>query len=225
MSLSSHPTTMKVDSVHLLDDLAKMYDSGTEMLVSEALGNAVDVRATELQIEFNEDLDGQYISFVNNGPPMNLDDFKNYHVIARSSKTMGKSLGWAGIGAKLYLGVWNKSKIITESSDGKNSLASQMFIKDNQVYWNFITPKRNLIGTSYQVYLNSEDYQSLSNNIKKIILKFLNTAMKNGLNILIQNNKLEPWIPNINNTNKAHVTGKRRKFPLIICTNKEKIEE
>jgi len=63
MTRFSSPITMKVDSVHLLDDLAKMYDSGTEMLVSEALGNAVDVGATKLQIEFGEDHDGQYVSF------------------------------------------------------------------------------------------------------------------------------------------------------------------
>ena len=109
---------MEVDSVHLLQDLAKFYDSGTEMVVSEAFGNAVDVESTELQIELNEDNDGKYIRFVNNGPPMSEEDFRNYHVIARSSKTFGKGLGWAGIGAKLYLGNWLESKIITESSDG-----------------------------------------------------------------------------------------------------------
>jgi len=49
MSLSSIPIPMEVDSVHLLGDLAKMYDSGTEMVVSEAMGNAVDVEATKLQ--------------------------------------------------------------------------------------------------------------------------------------------------------------------------------
>jgi len=223
MSLSSIPITMKVDSVHLLNDLAKMYDSGTEMLVSEALGNAVDVGATKLQIEFGKDQDGQYICFFNNGPPMNLQDFKNYHVIARSSKTIGKSLGWAGIGAKLYLGVWNKSKIITESSDGENSLASQMFIKDNQVYWNFIKSKRKRYGTSYQVYLNPEDYQSLSNNIKKIIVKFFNTAIKNGLNVLIQGIKLEPWKPHILNTLEDQITVKNRKLPLVLCITKEDI--
>ncbi len=223
MTLFSNPITMKVDSVHLLDDLAKMYDSGTEMLVSEALGNAVDVSATKLEIEFGVDHDGQYISFFNNGPPMKLEDFKNYHVIARSSKTIGKSLGWAGIGAKLYLGVWNKSKIVTESSDGKESLASQMFINDCQVYWNFITSKRKFFGTFYQVYLNSEDYQSLFNNIEKIIVKFFNTAMKNGLDVIIQGKKLEPWKPEIINSIEEQVSIKHKKFPLILCVTKEKI--
>ena len=217
MSLSSIPTTMKVDTVHLLDDLRKIYDLGTEMLVSEALGNAVDVGATKLEIEFGEEQNGQYILFVNNGPPMNLQEFENYHVIARSSKIEGKSLGWAGIGAKLYLGVWNKSKIITESSDGENSLASKMYIENDQVYCNLITPKRKLIGTSYQVYLNSEDYQSLSNNIKEIIVKFFNTAMKNGLDIIIQGKKLEPWKPHILNTIEEQITVKNRKLALVLC--------
>jgi len=223
MSLSSLPITMKVDSVHLLDDLAKMYDSGTEMLVSEALGNAVDVGSTKLEIEFGEDQNGQYICFFNNGPPMKQEDFEDYNVIARSSKIEGKSLGWAGIGAKLYLGSWNKSKIITESSDGENSLASEMYIEDNQVVWMFIPPKRKLFGTSYQVYLNPEDYQSLSNNIKEIVRKFFNTAMKNGLNVLIQGNKLEPWEPQILKTIEDQITVKNRKLPLILCVTKEDI--
>ena len=225
MSLSSIPIPMEVDSVHLLEDLAKMYDSGTEMVVSEALGNAVDVEATALQIEFGEDKNGQYILFVNNGPPMTKQGFKNYHAIARSSKTHGKSLGWAGIGAKLYLGVWNKSKIITESSDGKNSLASQMFIKDNQVCWNFLTPKRKFFGTSYQVYLNPEDYQILSSNVKEIILKFFNTAMKNGLNVSIQGNKLEPWKPHILKTVDEQVRVKNRNLPLILWITKEDLPD
>lgn len=225
MSLSSIPVPMEVDSVHLLGDLAKMYESGTEMVVSEALGNAVDVEATELKIEFGEDQDGQYILFVNNGPPMTKQDFKNYHVIARSTKIMGKSLGWAGIGAKLYLGVWNESKIITESSDGKNSLASQMFIKDNHVYWNFITPKRKFFGTSYQVYLNPEDYRILSSNVKEVILKFFNTAMKNGLNVLIQGSKLEPWEPHCLRIIDDQIKVKNRKLPLILLITKEDIPD
>lgn len=223
MSLSSIPITMKVDSVHLLNDLAKMYDLGTEMLVSEALGNAVDVGSTKLEIEFGEDQNGQYISFFNNGPPMKQEDFEDYNVIARSSKIEGKSLGWAGIGAKLYLGSWNKSKIITESSDGENSLASEMYIEDNQVVWMFIPPKRKLFGTSYQVYLNPEDYQSLSNNIKEIVIKFFNTAIKNGLEVIIQGNKLEPWEPQILNTIEDQITVKNRKLPLILCVTKEDI--
>ena len=216
---------MEVDSVHLLEDLARFYHSGTDMVVSEAFGNAVDVDATELQIELGEDQDGKYILFVNNGPPMSENDFRNYHVIARSSKTFGKGLGWAGIGAKLYLGSWLKSKIITESSDGHNSLASVMFIEGNQVYWNFVTPRRKLIGTSYKVYLNSEDYDVLSKNITQIVLKYFNTAMKNGLNVTIQGKKLDFWKPAYIKTFHEEIKIKGKKLPITLWTTNEDIPE
>ena len=225
MSISSTPNKMQVDSVHLLEDLARFYHSGTEMVVSEAFGNAVDVDATELQIELGEDQDGKYILFVNNGPPMSENDFRNYHVIARSSKTFGKGLGWAGIGAKLYLGSWLKSKIITESSDGHNSLASVMFIEGNQVCWNFVTPRRKFIGTSYKVYLNSEDYDVLSKNITQIVLKYFNTAMKNGLNVTIQGKKLDFWKPPYIKMFHEEIKIKGKKLPFTLWTTKEDIPE
>ena len=216
---------MEVDSVHLLEDLARFYHSGTDMVVSEAFGNAVDVDATELQIELGEDQAGKYILFVNNGPPMSENDFRNYHVIARSSKTFGKGLGWAGIGAKLYLGSWLKSKIITESSDGHNSLASVMFIEGNQVYWNFVTPRRKFIGTSYKVHLNSEDYDVLSKNITQIVLKYFNTAMKNGLNVTIQGKKLDFWKPPYIKMFHEEIKIKGKKLPFTLWTTKEDIPE
>ena len=66
LTFLSSPSPMEVDSVHLLVDLARMYDSGTEMVVSEAFGNAVDVESTELKIDLGEDHDGKYIRFINN---------------------------------------------------------------------------------------------------------------------------------------------------------------
>ena len=221
MSISSTPNKMQVDSVHLLEDLARFYHSGTEMVVSEAFGNAVDVDATELQIELGEDQDGKYILFVNNGPPMSEKDFRNYHVIARSSKDFGKGLGWAGIGAKLYLGSWLKSKIVTESSDGHTSLASVMLIEGNKASWNFVTPRRKFIGTSYKVYLKPEDYDILSKDITVTVLKYFNTAMRNGLNVTVQGKKLDFWKPSSTQTFHEEVKIKDRKLPFTLWTTKE----
>ena len=225
MSSSSTPNPMDVDSVHLLQDLARFYDSGTEMVVSEAFGNAVDVDATELQIELDQDKDGKYIQFVNNGPPMSEQDFRNYHVIARSSKTYGKGLGWAGIGAKLYLGSWLESKIITESSDGTHSLASVMFIQKNKASWNFVEPTRKFVGTSYKVYLNPEDYEILTKTITQTVLKYFNTAMRNGLNVIIQGKKLESWKPTAVKTFKREIAIKDRKLPFTLWITDESIPD
>ena len=216
---------MDVDSVHLLQDLAKFYDSATEMVVSEAFGNAVDVAATELQIELNEDNDGKYIRFVNNGPPMSKQDFEDYHVIARSSKDYGKGLGWAGIGAKLYLGSWLESKIITESSDGITTLASVMFIKGKKASWDSIDPTGKFVGTSYKVYLKPEDYDILSKDITVTVLKYFNSAMRNGLNVIIQGKKLDYWKPDIIEAFNEEIKIKNRHLPFTLWTSNENIPD
>ena len=216
---------MEVDSVHLLQDLAKFYDSGTEMVVSEAFGNAVDVESTELQIELNEDNDGKYIRFVNNGPPMSKQDFEDYHVIARSSKDYGKGLGWAGIGAKLYLGSWLESKIITESSDGITTLASVMFIKGKKDSWDSIDPTGKFVGTSYKVYLKPEDYDILSKDITVTVLKYFNSAMRNGLNVIIQGKKLDYWKPDIIEAFNEEIKIKNRHLPFTLWTSNENIPD
>ena len=226
MSLSSStPNVMEVDSVHLLHDLARFYDSGTEMVVSEAFGNAVDVESTELKIDLGEDHDGKYIRFINNGPSMSEKDFRNYHVIARSSKTFGKGLGWAGIGAKLYLGSWLESKIITESSDGTHSLASVMFIQENKASWKFVKPTQNFVGTSYKVYLKPDDYAVLSAAIPDIVLKYFNTAMRNGLDVIINGKKLEYWKPEIIETFNEEIKIDDRHLPFTLWTLQEKIPD
>ena len=88
---------VEVDTDHLMEDLARMYDSGSEMVVSEVFGNAVDVSATKLDVILGEDSGVKYIKFMNNGPTMTREDFVNYNTLARSSKKFGEGLGWAGI--------------------------------------------------------------------------------------------------------------------------------
>ena len=227
LTFLSSPSPMEVDSVHLLVDLARMYDSGTEMVVSEAFGNAVDIKSTELQIDLGEDSDGKYIRFKNNGPSMSEKDFKNYHVVARSSKDYGKGLGWAGIGAKLYLGSWLESKIITESSDGTNSIASVMFIQEEKLEKAFVEPTHKFVGrgTSYKVYLEPEDYEELSNRITDIVLKYFNTAMHNGLNVIINGKKLDYWKPDILETFNGELKIGHRHLPFTLWTSQENIPD
>ena len=129
---------VEVDTDHLLVDLARMYDSGSEMVVSEVFGNAVDVSATKLDVTTGIDSQGKYIKFVNNGPPMSKDDFVDYNTLARSSKQFGEGLGWAGIGAKLYLGIWKDSKIITTSSDGITTTSTELYLKGKHLFWDYI---------------------------------------------------------------------------------------
>lgn len=187
---------VEVDTDHLMVDLARMYDNGSEMVVSEVFGNAVDVSATKLDVTLGMDSEGKFVKFLNNGPPMSKEDFVTYNTLARSTKQYGQGLGWAGIGAKLYLGIWPKSKIITESSDGTTTIATELFFNnENKLWWNYVPSLDKFNGTSYKAYLTDEDYATLEMNIEEIIKKLFNTAMLNGMTVTVNGKILQPWNP------------------------------
>jgi hypothetical protein len=185
-----------VDTDHLMVDLARMYDSSSEMVVSEVFGNAVDISATKLDVTLGSDSEGKYVKFVNNGPAMSKEDFVNYNTLARSSKQFGEGLGWAGIGAKLYLGVWQDSKIITTSSDGITTTATELyFTKENQLWWDYVQSPEKFQGTSYKAYLTDEDYVTLETQLEEIIQKLFNSAMLNGMIVTVNDKIVQPWKP------------------------------
>ena len=187
---------VEVDTDHLMVDLARMYDSGSEMVVSEVFGNAVDISATKLDVTLGTDSEGKYVKFVNNGPAMSKEDFVDYNTLARSSKQFGEGLGWAGIGAKLYLGIWQNSKIITTSSDGITTTATELyFTKENQLWWDYIQSSEKFQGTSYKAYLTDEDYATLETNLGEIICKLFNSAMLNGMTVTVNGKIIQPWKP------------------------------
>lgn len=188
---------VEVDTDHLMVDLARMYDNGSEMVVSEVFGNAVDVSATKLDVTTGIDSQGKYIKFVNNGPPMSKDDFVDYNTLARSSKQFGEGLGWAGIGAKLYLGIWKDSKIITTSSDGITTTSTELYFKGKHLFWDYIQSSEKFQGTSYKAYLTDEDYASLETSLGEIICKLFNSAMLNGMAVTVNGKIVPPWIPKI----------------------------
>ena len=187
---------VEVDTGHLMVDLARMYDSGSEMVVSEVFGNAVDVSATKLDVTLGSDSVGKYVKFVNNGPPMKSGDFVDYNTLARSSKQFGEGLGWAGIGAKLYLGIWQDSKIITTSSDGITTTATELYFKEKVLFWDYIQSSEKFQGTSYKAYLTKEDYVVLETQLEEIIQRLFNSAMLNGMIVTVNGKTTQPWIPN-----------------------------
>jgi hypothetical protein len=214
---------VEVDTDHLMVDLARMYDSGSEMVVSEVFGNAVDISATKLDVTLGTDSEGKYVKFVNNGPAMSKEDFVNYNTLARSSKQFGEGLGWAGIGAKLYLGVWQDSKIITTSSDGITTTATELyFTKENLLWWDYIQSSEKFQGTSYKAYLRDEDYATLETQLEGMITKLFNSAMLNGMIVTVNGKIIQPWKPKTIDTINCVLTIGKIKLPykvLITDTN------
>ena len=142
---------IKIDIFHALEDFLDAYDNHAEMVVTEAVANAIDVNASKIDIIMKTDLDdNKTIAFHNNGPPMNKTQFTEYHVIAKSNKSKGKGIGFAGIGAKVYLAAWNDTVIHTETTDGTNSFGSDMYVKNRTLKASYIRPTLSQYGTLYK---------------------------------------------------------------------------
>ena len=224
--MSNTTFDMKIDILHALSDFLDAYDNHAEMVVTEAIANAIDVGATEIQIKMKTGLDDERtISFHNNGPAMTKKQFDDYHVIARSSKSKGKGIGFAGIGAKVYLAAWDHTKIHTETTDGRSSFASEMFVRDERLKATLLNPTLTKKGTLYSVLLKDEDYAYLEKNIHDTILDVFNPALSGGLRITLNGKKILPWIPKYEIRKNITVFLKHKKFKVNIMVTDDDIDE
>ena len=82
---------MTVNLLNMLKNLLGMYEyENIEVLVLEAVANGMDAGADTININLERDSNGCYVTFHNNGVPMNETDFVNYHTVAVSTKEKGK---------------------------------------------------------------------------------------------------------------------------------------
>ena len=134
--LTSSAKPLPVDRVHTLENFRDMYHRTDEQVVlCEAFANAVDVflhdKIKNPKIEVTLDKltsDVGYVNFHNNGTPMTEKQFEKYHEISGSAKVKGGGIGFAGVGAKIWLVSELGGEIFTIT--GKNNsdfLASRMF--------------------------------------------------------------------------------------------------
>ena len=215
---------MKIDILHALEDFLDAYNNHGEMVVTEAIANAIDVRASEVDIEIFKNKKGQgVISFHNNGPPMNKQQFNDYHVIAKSNKSKGKGIGFAGIGAKVYLAAWGDTVIHTESTDGTTSFASDMYVKNNKLKAIFHTPTLKKYGTSYQVLLKPKDYNYLEKSLEDIIADTFSPAISSGLKIRVNKKRVKSWNPEKELRLQITIKVKEKEFPTRLIVTKEDI--
>ena len=214
---------MKIDALHALEDLLRIYDSSAKMVFREATDNALDIFATEIHIKIGKDSNGKYwISFEDNGNGMDKKTFESYHVIARSTKTYGKSIGFAGVGAKVYLAVGDFVRIFTETCCGNESWSSEMYREGRTLMLH--TPEkssRKKKGTYYKVLINYIDYLTLQQSLEDWVRMFCNNALINGIKISVNDKFVKPWIPETSKTKSYVVNAENKKFSckLHLCKN------
>ena len=137
-----------------------------EVLVLEAVANAIDAKSKTVDISFERSSDYGYVTFHNDGVPMSRQDFENYHTVSLSAKTKGESIGFAGVGAKIFLASPDGGEIITTTGrDSKSALVSRMYREGHEVEHETslvegltsIIGKKKILhkyGTSYKVRLS-----------------------------------------------------------------------
>ncbi len=205
---------MRFDNLHTLENFCDIYNNSAEMVVTEAFANPLDEGASLIDVQLGITTTGEkIISFQDNGPGMNSSQFANYHVGSRSSKSKGSGIGFAGIGAKVYLAAFQKTKIITTTYDGNNTLASVMYLDGRTIMWEYVKPKIITKGTIYSVQLSDYDYDYLEKNLEEIVTESFNNALLNGLKVTINGKKIKPWTPKIVKQKTGIVNFNGRKLP------------
>ena len=199
------PIKIRETLVNILD----MYEyPSEEVLVLEAIANGIDAKADTIRINFEQDRNDYYITFLNNGPPMNKKDFENYHTISSSTKTKGQGIGFAGVGAKIFLAAWQDAEIITITGKDNDVLVSTMFNGKDDIMFETslegITIERLLknskldhkYGTSYKVKITNDGFKYLKKNITQILRLWFNYAMiTERLTLFVNDKKINPHIP------------------------------
>lgn len=220
MSVSTSDREMEFDGLHVLENFLDIYDEPGEMVVTEAIGNALDANATEIKINLRKGKkSGNYlISFYNNGPAMTKNQFADYHIVAKSSKTKGASLGFAGIGAKVYLARWDETFILTETSDGNVTYSSEMYRKGRGIKWGERTPTTFKKGTTYTVKLKQEDYDYLWLNITRDIVSWFNPALRSGLKVTVNGMNVDEWSPTVieKRSGQVKIPGKKLDYTFFL---------
>jgi hypothetical protein len=183
-----------------------------EVLVLEAIANGMDAKAKKIDIKFFKDREDYFIAFHNNGLPMSKEDFENYHTVSSSLKVKGKGIGFAGVGAKIFLGVEYETEIITITGKNEKSLlvsrmynnGKKMEYEDNleeQIPESLLKVIKNAnlnhtYGTSYKVRLTATGYTYLKQDLKRILQFWFNYAIISNIvqitidGIIVEPNKL-----------------------------------
>ena len=237
---------LPVDRVHNLENLLDMYEyNELDVIVNEAIANAVDAfrensmksGAIEITLERKNSEFG-YLSFHNNASPMSPEQFeKKYHTVSFSFKEKGKGIGFAGVGAKIFLASKQGGEIITITGKGKNDfMASKMFrTKDDVRYMTTKNyPLKEIIddenyshkfGTSYRVRLTNYAYKYFKDRLTSMIQFWWNYALlTKQIVVKIDGTTLSPWEPRGDKYKKIF-KWKKYCIPAICFISKESIPE
>lgn len=170
-----------------------------DVLFIELIANAIDAHSKTLKITF--DYNGNKIKFVDDGKGMNGQEFEEYHNLGSISKERGETIGFAGIGAKLYMDrcekvvtatIYEGDEYVRKSEWGFEKERNRLTYEINELKRGPSLPKR---GTVVEVW-NPEDLKDVDlTYVTNLILDHYNFSMNgytdNPLAITLNNSFLK----------------------------------
>jgi hypothetical protein len=171
------------------------YDPLTALIV-ETFANAVDAKATKIEIEV---MGNNVYRISDNGTGMTQDNFVEYHNVASLTKSRGETIGFAGVGAKIFLD--RAESIVTETKSRSFKGATHWAFYGDSLEWTPIKEAKNVkssTGTFVQVNLtNREDTGKLTSQFVKQVLQQQYNAILQGFykveTVMVNGKEMAPW--------------------------------
>jgi len=188
----------RLSTVHFLKLIQTLRDqfpyNALTALIVETLANSLDARSTRIDIFVGNN----YFKILDNGKGMNYEEFTDYHNIASLSKKRGEGIGFAGVGAKIFLD--RAEYVITETKkDGFHAATRWAFFRES-LEW-APKPVQNLVpfntGTYVEVKLKEAGDQTALTTlfVKQILQQHYNAILLGHYGekrITINNEVVEP---------------------------------
>jgi hypothetical protein len=147
MELEGPWRPLKINVRNLIGDFLEMYSAGpAEVMVMESIANSLDASAARIRVGLSEAKECVVFSVADDGTGMDEQAFENsYHALALSTKEKGKSIGFAGVGGKLYLAMLQAGRsIYTETRSEDFFGASELAMKGDEAVWRRVEPRGRL---------------------------------------------------------------------------------
>lgn len=153
-----HEGKSGVNVKRLVQNIADQYPFEPQIAaIVELVANALDAKASEIQIKLNKD--AGTLEMTDNGFGMDKRQFIEYHDFAATTKERGKGIGFAGQGAKLALNFCKR--VITETLSLNYRGYSEWYLKGNDAPYRIHDGQvlnLNHFGTKVTFYLDKTSY-------------------------------------------------------------------
>jgi hypothetical protein len=170
------------------------YDPLTALIV-ETFANALDAEATRIDIN----VDGEKYAIADDGKGMTDYSFREYHNIASLTKKRGEGIGFAGVGAKVFLD--RADGIITETRSTFFHYATRWAFYGESLQWEPIAVPDRLkypTGTYVEVKVKTDEELSKLSSlfVERVLKQYYNAALLGYYRlkrVTVNGKEIEPW--------------------------------